>query len=174
MRPRIAKFPRSVSSSRLIVGSSSEPTCSLLPVRGKPLDLVPLVRSHGFSQENDKRVTNHNPEVCARSKYLFSGTWRFFFFFRIRWNIAARDVFLDAEACALKTPGLMYCRAQVQMRRVSCVHRIHALPSASAIHGRLAEMPEKNFSLSLDFFHALSLMSPHVVSSFSLLFHLLP
>ncbi|XP_076653285.1 uncharacterized protein LOC143359286 [Halictus rubicundus] len=28
-------------------------------------------------------------------------------------SAAARDVFLDAEACALKTSGLMYCRAQI-------------------------------------------------------------
>ncbi|XP_068986067.1 chondroadherin isoform X1 [Bombus flavifrons] len=67
MRPRIAKFPRPVSSSRLIVGPPSESTCSLvLPVYG-------------------------HVGILA----------------------AARDVFLDAEACALKTLELMYCRAQI-------------------------------------------------------------
>lgn len=57
---------------------------------------------------------------------FFSGTWCFSGHVGIL--AAARDVFLDAEACALKTLELMYCRAQVQMRRVSRVWIVSALP----------------------------------------------
>lgn len=48
------------------------------------------------------------------TEIFFSGTSRFSGYAGT--SAAVRDVFLDAEACALKTLELMYCRAQVQMR----------------------------------------------------------
>lgn len=91
MRPRIAKFPRPVSSSRLIVGPPSESTCSLvLPVYGKLFDLASLI--HQRDDWNNKPVTNRNSEMCV--------CWDIFFwdlvFFRTRWNIGS---------CSRRFPG---------------------------------------------------------------------